>query len=94
MVSKNPPEKRNYQHEYKTFQGKPEQIKHRAERNQARREETKLLGHPPKGDVAHITPLDRGGTDSMSNLKVESAAKNRSWRAGRRGYSVPNDPKK
>ena len=89
--SKNPASERNYAKEYRTYQGLPEQIKHRAERNEARRAEAKKLGHAPVGDVAHITPLKGGGANTLANEKVESAAKNRSWRKGRRGYSVPID---
>jgi len=90
-TSRNPPSKRNYKHEYAEYQGKPEQIKHRAERNELRREETKKLGHPPTGDVAHIAPLERGGKNTLQNAKVESIKKNRSWRAGQKGYKVPRD---
>ena len=50
-ISKNPPGKRDYKHEYAEYQGTPTQIKHRAERNEARRAETKKLGHAPQGDV-------------------------------------------
>jgi hypothetical protein len=90
-TSKNPPSKRDYKHEYAEYQGRPEQIKHRAERNQARRDEAKKLGHAPKGDVAHIRPLAGGGPNALGNERVESAAKNRSWRRGQRGYNVPVD---
>jgi hypothetical protein len=90
-TSKNPPSKRNYKHEYAEYQGRPEQIKHRAERNEARRAETKKLGHAPSGDVAHITPLAGGGANKLSNERVESAKKNRSWRAGQTKYHVPVD---
>ena len=76
---------------YAEYQGRPEQIKHRAERNEARRAETKKLGHAPTGDVAHVQPLVRGGANTLKNEKVESAAKNRSWRAGQKGYKVPLD---
>jgi hypothetical protein len=90
-ISKNPPSKRDYKHEYAEYQGTPTQIKHRAERNQARRDETKKLGHAPQGDVAHVKPLDGGGANTLRNEKVESIAKNRSWRKGQRGYKVPLD---
>ena len=91
-ISKNPPGKRNYRHEYDAYQGKPEQIKHRAERNHARAVLEKANG--PKtlsGDVAHIVPLDGGGGNTRKNAKVESPAKNRSWRKGQKGYHVPVD---
>jgi hypothetical protein len=90
-TSKNPPSKRDYKHEYAEYQGRPEQIKHRAERNEARRAETKKLGHAPVGDVAHIKPLAGGGRNQLSNERVESSAKNRSWRKGQVGYKVPID---
>jgi hypothetical protein len=90
-TSKNPPSKRDYKHEYAEYQGRPEQIKHRAERNEARREETKKLGHTPKGDVAHITPLAGGGRNILANERVEAVKKNRSWRKGQVGYKVPVD---
>lgn len=81
---------RDYKHEYAEYQGRPEQIKHRAERNHARLEETKKLGHAPKGDVGHRVPLASGGSNSNSNFAVESVAKNRGWRKGQKGYHVPN----
>jgi hypothetical protein len=80
---------RDYRHEYDTYQGKPEQIKHRAERNHARLEETKKLGHAPRGDVGHIHPLQRGGSNTSSNERVQTVAQNRSWRKGQKGYYVP-----
>lgn len=89
-TSKNPPSKRDYKKEAQ-FENTPTRIKQREERNEARRAETKALGHAPKGDVAHIKPLVGGGANTLKNEKVESAAKNRSWRKGQRGYSVPED---
>jgi hypothetical protein len=91
MVSKNPPGKRNYAHEYAEYQGTPTQIKHREERNKIRAEEKKKLGHAPVGDVAHKVSLKGGGANTLANAKVESVAKNRSWRAGEKGYKVPVD---
>jgi hypothetical protein len=90
-TSKNPPEKRDYKHEYAEYQGRPEQIKHRAERNASHARAEKSAGHKLSGDVAHIKPLDRGGSNSNSNERVEAVAKNRSWRRGQRGYHVPDD---
>lgn len=89
--SKNPPSKRNYKHEYAEYQGRPEQIKHREERNQARRAEEKAGKAVAGKDVAHIKPLAGGGSNASSNERVESAAKNRSWRRGMTGYRVPVD---
>jgi hypothetical protein len=91
MTSKNPPEKRDYRHEYDAYQGKPEQVAKRAERNKLRAEETKKLGHEPKGDVAHIQSLKSDGPNTLSNAKVEAPGKNRGWRAGQKGYKVPVD---
>jgi hypothetical protein len=45
-------------------------------------------------DIAHIKPASQGGKTVASNLKVEAAAKNRSWRDGESGYKVPVDKKK
>ena len=89
-TSKNPASGRNYKKEAQ-FENTPERIKQREERNQARAEETKKLGRAPQGDVAHIKPLRGGGANTSRNEKVESAAKNRSWRKGQRGYHVPLD---
>jgi hypothetical protein len=43
------------------------------------------------GDVAHIKPLAGGGINSLGNSRVETVAKNRSWRKGQKGYHVPID---
>ena len=88
MVSSNPPSKRDYKKEAQ-FENTPERIKQREERNQARAEETKKLGRAPQGDVTTLPPS--GGANTSRNEKVESAAKNRSWRKGQRGYHVPLD---
>ena len=77
MVAKR---KRNYKREYEQFHVKPEQIKKRAQRVQARRNVIKVKGKSAvKGkDVDHIVPLSRGGSNNMSNLRVTSVKKNRS----------------
>lgn len=41
-------------------------------------------------DIAHKVAMDNGGKTVASNLKVESAAKNRGWRKAS-GYKVPVD---
>jgi hypothetical protein len=89
-TSKNPASKRDYKKEDK-YEDTPAQVEHRMARNRLRAQMTKKLGHAPAGDVAHINALDNHGSNSLSNAKVESVAKNRSWRAGRKGYSVPRD---
>lgn len=72
---------RPYKHEYETYQGKPDQIKKRAERNTARAQLSKQ-GKVHKGDgkdVDHTKPLSKGGTDATSNLRVKAASANRSF---------------
>lgn len=75
------------------YQDTPEMIERREARNRARYQALKK-GAVKKGDgkdVAHVVALDNGGPTTPANLKVESASKNRGWRAGRKGYSVPKD---
>jgi hypothetical protein len=72
---------RPYKKEYEQYQGKPEQIKNRSERNSAR---AKLMkeGKVSKGDgkdVAHVKAFDKGGSNK-TGLKVEDANKNRSFK--------------
>ena len=72
---------RPYKKEYEQYQGKPEQIKNRAERNSAR---AKLMkeGKVSKGDgkdVAHVKAFDKGGSNK-TGVKVEDASKNRSFK--------------
>ena len=72
---------RNYKKEYENYQGKPEQIRNRAERNAARREMEKS-GRVHKGDgkdVDHKRPIAKGGSNDRSNLRVTSKSDNRSF---------------
>jgi hypothetical protein len=72
---------RPYKHEYETYQGKPEEIKKRTERNAARAAMVKK-GAVHKGDgkdVDHIKALSKGGTNTAGNLRVKSASANRSF---------------
>lgn len=73
---------RNYKKEYENYQGKPEQIKKRSLRNQARRALVKA-GLVRKGDgkdVDHKTPLAKGGAPlRRNNLRVQSQRANRSF---------------
>lgn len=69
-----------------SYENEPAQVKHREARNKARRE----AGHV-KGDIAHKVALANKGTNTKSNLHVESIAKNRGWRKGQKGYKVPNE---
>lgn len=72
---------RNYKKEYENYQGKPEQIRNRAERNAARREMEKS-GRVHRGDgkdVDHKRPMAKGGSNDRSNLRVTSKSDNRSF---------------
>jgi 5-methylcytosine-specific restriction endonuclease McrA len=79
--------KRNYRKEYDNYQGTEEQKKNRAERNAARRKLAKE-GKVHKGDgkdVDHKKPLSKGGSNSRSNLRVQSKGANRSFARTRSG---------
>jgi hypothetical protein len=63
---------RPYKKEYENYQGKPEQLKNRAERNTARAAMVKK-GAVKKGDgkdVDHVTALSKGGSNATGNLRV------------------------
>lgn len=87
---------RNYAEEKKTSDARGEKPK-RAARNRARRELVGL-GMVKKGDgrdVDHIKPLSTGGAPTkLSNLRVESAHKNRSFPRRPDGSMIANHPKK
>lgn len=88
MAAKGKNGDRDYDKEYREYHGKPEQIKKRAMRVQARRDAEKR-GVVKKGDgkeVDHKKPLRKGGTNAASNTQVVDAATNRGWRAGKKGY--------
>lgn len=72
---------RPYKKEYEQYQGKPEQIKKRDERNAARAKLAKKgLVHKGDGkDVDHKKALSKGGSNKLSNLRAVSAHKNRSF---------------
>lgn len=63
----------------RTYQASPEQKKKRAARNAARAAVKKSKGAAAVAgkDVGHKRPLSKGGSNSASNLKVQSKAKNR-----------------
>lgn len=74
--------KRNYKQEYANYHGKPEQVKNRSKRVQARRQ-MEEEGKVKKGDgkdVEHKKPLIKGGGNSRSNLTVKSKSDNRSFK--------------
>ncbi len=73
---------RDYKKEYAQYHSKPEQIHNRSLRNQARSEMAKK-GLVRKGDgmdVDHKKPLDSGGSNASSNLRVMPKSKNRGYR--------------
>ena len=67
--------KRDYKREYETFHGKPDQIKNRSKRNQARRKLKLKKGD--KREVDHKKPLSKGGGNGKSNLRAVSRRTNR-----------------
>jgi hypothetical protein len=74
------------------YNAQPEQKEAGVERRRARRQairEGKVAIGDGK-DLAHKTPMSKGGSTTKKNLKVESAKKNRAWRKTS-GYNVPND---
>lgn len=81
---------RNYKQEYERYQGTEEQKKNRAKRNAARRE-LEEQGRVRKGDgkdVDHRVPLSKGGSNAASNLRVQSASNNRSYRRDSKGRPI------
>ena len=86
MANKGGPTKAAYD---KAYNSRPSQVKKRMARNRAR---APLMreGIVKKGDgkdVDHKVPLDRGGSNARSNLRVTSQKKNRGWRRGKSGYN-------
>lgn len=71
---------RDYRHEYDSFHGKPEQIKKRAMRVQARRDMEKKVGAKALAgkDVDHKKPLRNGGGNGAGNLRISKVGPNRS----------------
>lgn len=74
---------RNFRKEYDNYQGKPEQIRNRSERNKARRLVEKRNGAkdiPASMDVDHKKPIAKGGGNGKGNLRVQSKHANRSFK--------------
>lgn len=85
MANKGGPQKAAYD---KAYNARPDQLKKRAQRNAARREYEKKHGDLPSNvDVDHKKPLDRGGSNALSNLRATSQKDNRGWRKGKSGYT-------
>lgn len=87
MANKGGPRKAAYD---KWYNSKPSQVKKRMARNRARAKlEREGVVHKGDGkDVDHKVPLDRGGSNERSNLRVTSQKKNRGWRRGKSGYNA------
>lgn len=71
--------KRDYRAEYDDYQGTPEQIKRRAQRNQARRD-AMAEGKVHKGDGKEVDHVGAPRTGSLENVptRVVSKKSNRS----------------
>ena len=70
---------RDYRKEYDNYQGQPEQIKNRAERNAARAKLKKKGAQIAGKDVAHVKALSKGGSNK-DGVKIQTAAQNRSFK--------------
>ena len=83
--------RRDYKRENRLYNSKPNEIRKRVLRNQARREmmELGLVHKGDNKDVDHRRPLSKGGTGSRSNLRVRSAHSNRSYRRTRSSAIAP-----
>lgn len=72
-----PRRKRDYAKEYRDYQGTPEQIKRRAQRNAARRK-MEAAGRVHKGDGKEVDHKNfNTANNSNSNLRVVSRSVNR-----------------
>jgi len=72
--------KRNYRQEYDRYQGKPEQIKRRSNRNKARRKLAKK-GRVRLGDGMDVDHKNTNPNDnSDKNLSVKTKGSNRSFK--------------
>jgi hypothetical protein len=72
-----PRRKRDYAKEYRDYQGTPEQIKRRAQRNAARRK-MEVAGRVHKGDGKEVDHKNfNTANNSNSNLRVVSRSVNR-----------------
>jgi hypothetical protein len=66
------------------YNSRPEMIRRRGENNKARALLMKegLVRKGDGKDVDHKKPLDKGGTNHRSNLRVMPKSRNRGWRDG------------
>lgn len=75
------------------YNSRPENVAKRVKNNAARAKAIQQ-GRAAVGDgkdIAHRQALDNGGGNAPGNTRVADRSKNRGWRAGRKGYSVPNE---
>jgi hypothetical protein len=66
---------RDYKREYETYHGTEEQKKARAQRNAARTKLGLAVGDPREAD--HKTPISRGGSNRITNLRAVARSTNR-----------------
>jgi len=88
--------KRDYKRENEKYNSRPENVKKRVERNQARAQLMKE-GLVSKGDgkqVDHKKPLDQGGGNDRRNLRVQSAGLNQSFRRDSKSNLVSQTSKR
>lgn len=69
---------------YRDYQGRPDQIAKRSERNKARRllEKEGVVRKGDGKDVDHKRPIRSGGTNARSNLRAIPKGRNRGWEDG------------
>lgn len=71
----------------KAYNARPDEIKRRSQRNQARKAYEKANGDLPTSvEVDHKRMVKDGGTNSPNNLRALPAKENRAWRKGKKGY--------
>lgn len=76
---------RDYKREYNLYHARKKQKENRAERNKAHHDMEARVGHHIAGDVDHIKPLSKGGSNLPSNWRIRSAHANRSYPRTRSG---------
>lgn len=87
--------KRNYQAE-KAWDHAHGRVAERSKRNQARAEMEKKLGHklPTNTHVDHRVALSKGGSNSIGNLQLTSAARNTSFARTKSGAMASETSKR
>lgn len=89
-MPKSTPHKLAYQKAYnKTPKQKQAQVERRRAERAAVRDGSSPIGDGK--DIAHKKAADNGGhLNGKGSYELQSPKQNRSWRAGRKGYTVPN----